>query len=823
MIVGKVVPHMTDIVKILKNESYFRCFLLEIQKNKLDKKEAANLLMDSGEFITSIETAKRYVGSLRTYSFILDKGVIYLSEYSIDYLNNNIRYSDYILSCLSRNLEWSYFLLDIYAIVDKHGPSIKKKDIISYLINEEYHIPNKKTVERYLSEILPILDLAEVIRYENNIVSMGNRDKKEVTKYAGTNKRELLNILLMAEKRRIRKSTFRKIYGATVKAYLPVRKSRLLIQKTQDDVEKIRSIDISKSREKEEKIIDSKWELKDPLWDWQEIFLDKWIENKKGIAKVVTGAGKTHLAMAIIQKMKANHENLHVTIIVPTIVLLEQWFDNLVQKLQISPDEIGLRGGGYSDTFRNKKIFVIVINSAVKDGFIEKETIGIENNLLIVDECHRAGSKEFRKIFNAKRSYELGLSATPEREMDNAFEDVLEKELGSIIRSYTYIDALEDNIIPNFNVYNYAVILNDDEKRKYLKITKEIQKIIQRLKYKYPFLNDRKVKMEVSLKTLQKKHPADNDLFLYFQKTKERKNEIVYPAENRQIIVKKLLNQVLSETECLEDSFQGTTIHMSKQDRVIVFHEIISEINSLFYELDSPNVSIYHSGLPHSLNRIGLDLYKSGQTKVLLSVKALIEGVDVPKTNVGIIMASSASQTQRIQSLGRVLRKAKGKDETKLIIIYVKNTTDERVYYKTDWDEIIGKGNIDFKMWTEFGDISIDPPQIKQSKRYENLDFIDENTLEITGTYPGNFEGKPYSFDSNGQLFQKTRDGRSYINKDLSDIWQIFKKYRPSGGKLLINELGHILIKEKVETIYLGNINSYGTWDKNHSSPFLDQ
>lgn len=809
MIEGKLVPHMTNIVKLLENEPDFRCLLLKIQKNKFDKEEAANLLMHFGTYIKSIETAKRYVGSLRTYSFILDKGVIYLSEYSIDYLNNNIRYSDYILSCLSRNLEWSYFLLDIYAIVDKHGPSIKKKDIIRYLINEEYHIPNKKTVERYLSEILPILDLAEVIRYENNIVSMGNRDKKEVTKYAGTNKRDLLNILLMAEKRRIRKSTFRKIYRATVKAYIPVRKSRTLILKTQDDVEKIRSLNISKSREKEEKNINSKWELKDPLWDWQEIFLDKWIENKKGIAKVVTGAGKTHLAMAIIEKMKNDHENLHVTIIVPTIVLLEQWFDNLVKNLQISPEEIGLRGGGYSDTFINKKILIIVINSAIKNGFIEKETIGIENNLLIVDECHRAGSKEFQKIFNAKRSYELGLSATPEREMDNAFEDVLENELGSIIGSYSYIDALGDNIIPNFNVYNYAVILNDDEKRRYLKITKEIQKIIQRLKYKYPFLNDRKVKMEVALKTLQKKHPADSDLFLYFQKTKERKNEIVYPAENRKIIVKEFLNQVLSETECSEDSFQGTTIKMSNKDRVIVFHEIISEINSLFYELDSPNVSIYHSGLPHSLNRIGLDLYKSGQTKVILSVKALIEGVDVPKTNVGIIMASSASQTQRIQSLGRVLRKAKGKNETKLIIIYVKNTTDERVYYKTNWGEIIGKGNIDFKMWTEFGDISIDPPQIKQSKQYENLDFIDENTLEITGVYPGKFEGEPYSFDSSGQLFQKTGDGRSYINKDLSDLWQMFKKFRPGGGKLLINELGHILIKEKIETIYLGNINNY--------------
>ena len=84
--------------------------------------------------------------------------------------------------------------------------------------------------------------------------------------------------------------------------------------------------------------------------------------------------------MAIIERLKKEYDDLHVTIIVPTIVLLDQWFDNLVNKLKISPNEIGLRGGGNTDTFEGKKVLISVINSAIKDNFIENQTKELEND-----------------------------------------------------------------------------------------------------------------------------------------------------------------------------------------------------------------------------------------------------------------------------------------------------------------------------------------------------------------------------------------------------------------------------------------------------------
>lgn len=814
MVAQKVVPHMTDLVKVVTNEELLKDLLTKINNDSLTRNQAANYLQKHELLSLNSETAHRYIGSLCTFHFLNEENHLTLTKHSKDFLTAEITYPDFLLKCFSLNLEWSYFLPDIQSITKESKKKISKKQLLSNLEEKNYDVTNKSTVNRYLGEILPALDKAKVINYENAKISSGERTRKDILDYARYNRRELLRLLRLSE-RRVSKPKFRAIYRATVKAYLPLRQNRTLISKRQKEIDDIREMPIKRQfHKKSYNSFESKWELSDNLYDWQEEFLQFWLQKKRGIAEVVTGAGKTHLAMAIMETLKKQHDDLHVTIIVPTIVLLEQWYDNIVSKLKVSPELVGLKGGGYNDTFEDKQILIVVINSAIKNNFIKNQTEEVSHNLFIVDECHRAGAKEFQKVFRAHRDWELGLSATPEREMDNAYENVLVKELGNKIGSYTYNDALDDGIIPKFDIYNYAVILSHEEKLRYSRLTKEIHRIVDRLKYRYPQLNNPRTKMEPVLKKLQKTHPKDRDLFLYFQKTKERKDDVLYPAENRKKFVQVILNRLLKKNNESSDQLIDNSSPISSvslNDRAIVFHEKIDEINDLFLDLDSPDVSIYHSGFPNSLNRIGLDLYQAGQTKVLLSVKALIEGVDVPKTNIGIIMASSSSQTQRIQSLGRVLRKAKGKNRTKLFISFVKNTTDERIYKyaRKDWDKLIGKGNIDFRMWSEFGETEIEPPTPPQQKEYPDISTIDEKKLSVGSEYPGRYEGEQFSFDSKGLLFQKTSEGRNYIQMDVKELWNSFRKYKPTGGRLIINELGHTLIryksKRKTITLYLGN------------------
>jgi len=100
-----------------------------------------------------------------------------------------------------------------------------------------------------------------------------------------------------------------------------------------------------------------------------------------------------------------------------------------------------------------------------------------------------------------------------------------------------------------------------------------------------------------------------------------------------------------------------------------------------------------------------------GRARVLVTAKAANQGVNLPNVDVGIIVASSSSVLQRVQTLGRILRarweggqriprEAYARHFPKTLhVIYVKDTADEEIYLKTDWDEMLGRERNDWLYW----------------------------------------------------------------------------------------------------------------------------
>ncbi len=77
---------------------------------------------------------------------------------------------------------------------------------------------------------------------------------------------------------------------------------------------------------------------------------------------------------------------------------------------------------------------------------------------------------------------------------------------------------------------------------------------------------------------------------------------------------------------------------------------------------------------------------------MLVTCRALDEGFNVPETEVGIIAASTATQRQRIQRMGRVLRPANGKDGA---TVYTLVATDPEVArLKKEEKELEGVANV---------------------------------------------------------------------------------------------------------------------------------
>lgn len=87
------------------------------------------------------------------------------------------------------------------------------------------------------------------------------------------------------------------------------------------------------------------------LYDWQRDCIERWFAaNCRGTVKVVTGAGKTILALALAERLQNQRvPDLRMVVVVPTIVLMHQWYDELIARGNLPRSAIGRLGGGYKD------------------------------------------------------------------------------------------------------------------------------------------------------------------------------------------------------------------------------------------------------------------------------------------------------------------------------------------------------------------------------------------------------------------------------------------------------------------------------------------
>src|SRR6266571_8764373 len=90
------------------------------------------------------------------------------------------------------------------------------------------------------------------------------------------------------------------------------------------------------------------WRLRLEPRRWQLEALRSWTESYRGVVAVVTGAGKTCLALQCMVEIHRSQPSCRFLIVVPTVALLDQWHAALVQDLGVTEEEISLIGGGLS-------------------------------------------------------------------------------------------------------------------------------------------------------------------------------------------------------------------------------------------------------------------------------------------------------------------------------------------------------------------------------------------------------------------------------------------------------------------------------------------
>ena len=343
------------------------------------------------------------------------------------------------------------------------------------------------------------------------------------------------------------------------------------------------------------------------LRGWQLQAMAEWERaGHRGIISVVTGGGKTIFALSCIAAIRP----AATLIVVPTAALLDQWWSEAASYFDLELDEINVITG--NKRFQIGAINIAVLNTAAK----LPERMGEQGCFLIVDECHKAASEQFRTVLEVKSFASLGLSATPERPYDDGLAAVLIPALGPIVFNYDYAAALRDKVIVPFALNNIVFELEEDRQKEYDKLSRSIARSISRF------------------------GPEGEETIALFLK--------------RARVLNLSLNRVKLAIKLIAAN-RGT--------RTLVFHEDIEACNLIHSVLADNGVKsgVYHSKMPLRPRALMLSQYRQGAIDVLVTCRALDEGFNVPETEMGIIAASTATRRQRIQRLGRIVRPAKGK------------------------------------------------------------------------------------------------------------------------------------------------------------------
>jgi superfamily II DNA or RNA helicase len=369
------------------------------------------------------------------------------------------------------------------------------------------------------------------------------------------------------------------------------------------------------------------------LRGWQEAALEIWRRSDRGVIAVVTGGGKTWFALACVVDLLNRKPDTFVVIVVPTTALLDQWVVVLTDDLRISPDDIAIYGGGQRPT--KPRLFNVMVINTARTAAPQVAKHG--PTFLIIDECHRAGSMENAKSLRGPHIATLGLSATPERDFDDLFTQAVVPVLGEVIYRYGYRQALSDGVITYFDLINVQVPLNAEEQTRYNTFTKKLAALLGMR-----------------------------------EKGKMVDEQIQTVLRNRASVSKGAVMRIPAAVKIVETH---------RRIKAILFHEQIYAADAIthFLKERGHRVAAYHSGIGLHLRQDNLRMFRRGEIDVLVTCRALDEGINVPDASLAVVVASTSSTRQRIQRLGRVLRPAAAKEKAEIYTIYATEPEAERL------------------------------------------------------------------------------------------------------------------------------------------------
>jgi superfamily II DNA or RNA helicase len=418
----------------------------------------------------------------------------------------------------------------------------------------------------------------------------------------------------------------------------------------------------------------------------------------RGIFEMATGTGKTKTSLIASQKYRDMNKKIFLVILVPFTHLVEQWklecqkfgYKEIIECFGSKKSwlyDLEALVDRYNLGLTDHGVAISVYKSANKQEFISSIK-SIKNHIfLVADECHYFGTSTYQHDMFDFIEARLGLSATPQRWWDPVGSEHIFSYFGKTVFEYTIEQAIENKALCQYLYYPIIVSLNEDELDEYVKLTEKMAHYIDSKKKE-----DQEILKQLTIK--------------------------------RKLIIKRCSMKKDVLYEMLRSIPENERSHILVYCAPAEIVDVTSSINDLGYR-----VSRFDHELKTSERNEILGRFDSGEIEVLVAIKCLDEGVDVPSTKTAYFLASTSNPKEFIQRRGRVLRNSKNKVYAKIydFIVMSSVSSDEIL-----WD--IAKKEL--PRFAEFADNAtnkyIAREEVWKLLREHNLEYLmDKKSWEI--------------------------------------------------------------------------------------------
>jgi superfamily II DNA or RNA helicase len=395
---------------------------------------------------------------------------------------------------------------------------------------------------------------------------------------------------------------------------------------------------------------------------WQVEALKKWNEaNSRGVIVAPTASGKTNLAF-----MAMREKALSTIVIVPTEAIMWRWVNDLQAR--------GIRTGVFygKDKTQGEDCDVAIINSVQN-----RPSILADYDFIIIDEIHHLAAEESAHLIplmHGKRV--LGMTSTLDRSDEREVlvlygTDDLEKAKGSyvaeqsipVVYTLKLIEAVKQGVVANVEMITRGVQMHCTCEHVRMGWKSDYSKKMSEFGHSKDCERGRILEMSEEISKLWGMlHPKD---MLDLRKMGGAGMKCISLIQKRKKAFSMGYNKPPEVLKIIQEH---------PNERVLVFCEAIDGIVAAKKYLEAFGVrcELYHSKMKPFEKKKMFDDWRDGKFPVLLSVRALDEGINVPECKVAIVIASGRGRRQWIQRIGRILRKT-GK-MAQLYIVYLLET-----------------------------------------------------------------------------------------------------------------------------------------------------